>query len=742
MERLLMERFIEEESVLITDPAALLNMTQSCNREHLDEALKDRSTLTLIEKYHAYEEKVLKGHLGKTAALWMSFINHCHLVFMLLHSVKTNNIQLFHKCNGEMANIFFAFDGHNYSRYLTWLEVYLTNLENTHPGAKDLLSKGGFTGLYSQFGAYQRWCQTTSTRAQFYQKTLEMVDLIKDPDCPRAGKHRELEKAEVKKGEEAIQRTIVTIRNFRNPFTISDKDRLYSLASGAPVLMEVEMDVLQAETVDKAAKAEFIKRLQSREPASFFDPIKKKKLKTMEACNKKVTLTSSQGKVIHLGTPDGFFSKTNKAALLHYNLEDTTPKDLPYPKDALFIQDGMALLHVLTNLPPTCGEICLQVLDQMVAKKHFLFSTDSYHPGSIKAQERLRRGSSEKIILAGPATRKPYDFKMFLTNDDNKKQLCQLLLRVWSDQQAASRLERTEMAVLIVEGRAHQLLSSNGKVEVRELPTIYSNQEETDTRVVLYLHHAAALGYKNAVVRTPDTDIFVILLYHAHAIRLTIYLDTGSGKHRQLLNLSELAESLGEDYCATLLGFHVFSGEDCTSAFKGKGKVGPLKKLEKNPKFHRAFSQLGDNWNVKPEVLKQLEQFTCLIYGESRESSVDVVRAKLLRKMVGQDDKLTAKSKVDLARLPPCYDALKPHVQRVNHRVALNKRADESILEKPNPYDEEQGWMRTDGVLRPVWSCGPVLPTSLVDLLDTTEREQEEEEEEEFDSDDSIENDD
>ncbi|KAL3066061.1 hypothetical protein OYC64_016078 [Pagothenia borchgrevinki] len=54
--------------------------------------------------------------------------------------------------------------------------------------------------------------------------------------------------------------------------------------------------------------------------------------------------------------------------------------------------------------------------------------------------------------------------------------------------------------------------------------------------------------------------------------------------------------------------------------------------------------------------------------------------------------------------------------------------------------------MSTDGVLRPVWSCGPVLPTSLVDLLDTTEREQEdeeeEEEEEEFDSDDSIENDD
>ena len=155
---------------------------------------------------------------------------------------------------------------------------------------------------------------------------------------------------------------------------------------------------------------------------------------------------------------------SNKAAILDYLLEDTTPEDLPYPTDAMFIQDGKALLHTLTNLPPTWGEICLHVLDKMVAKKHFLFTTDSYHPQSIKAQERLRCRSSEKIILAGPTTRKPYDFKMFLANDDKKKQLCQLLLRVWSGRQAASRRERTEMAVLIVEGKAHQLVSSNGGV--------------------------------------------------------------------------------------------------------------------------------------------------------------------------------------------------------------------------------------------------------------------------------------
>lgn len=39
--------------------------------------------------------------------------------------------------------------------------------------------------------------------------------------------------------------------------------------------------------------------------------------------------------------------------------------------------------------------------------------------------------------------------------------------------------------------------------------------------------------------------------------------------------------------------------------------------------------------------------------------------------------------------------------------------------------------MRTDeGALEPVWSCGPVLPTSLVDLLDTDDSTGSEEDEE------------
>ena len=77
---------------------------------------------------------------------------------------------------------------------------------------------------------------------------------------------------------------------------------------------------------------------------------------------------------------------------------------------------------------------------------------------------------------------------------------------------------------------------------------------------------------KSFVVRTPDTDILMILLYNASKINFSIYLDHGSGKHCILINVTELSESFGPDYCSTLLGFYVFTGEDCTSALKRKGE--------------------------------------------------------------------------------------------------------------------------------------------------------------------------
>ena len=140
-----------------------------------------------------------------------------------------------------------------------------------------------------------------------------------------------------------------------------------------------------------------------------------------------------------------------------------------------------------------------------------------------------------------------------------------------------------------------------------------------------------------------------------------------------------------------------------------------------------SFRKLGDKWSVDQEVMDELEAFTCLMYGHAREKSVNAVRSIMLKKMVGENEELTTKSKVDLSRLPPCRGSLGPHISRVNYRLANYKRAHQAIFWCPKPYDPGQGWEKNEkGILEPVWSCGPVLPASLVDLLEKTAEEAEE----------------
>ena len=129
MERLLIEKFIEDGHVTITDPAALVNVVETCNRENVDLALHDETTKSIFEQLIAYADKVEAGELGKTAVFWMRVICHARLLLMLLYSINTNNLALFHKCNGDMADLFFAYDSPNYSRYQSTAIYFYSKLD-------------------------------------------------------------------------------------------------------------------------------------------------------------------------------------------------------------------------------------------------------------------------------------------------------------------------------------------------------------------------------------------------------------------------------------------------------------------------------------------------------------------------------------------------------------------------------------------------------------------------------------
>ncbi|KAF3844359.1 hypothetical protein F7725_007522, partial [Dissostichus mawsoni] len=100
LERLLFNVFLEEEKPDIPYEI-LFNLIHSCTSESLNSTLKDPTLLKLIGDYLQYQDKVRRGHLGKTGMFWLSMMDHARLVFMMDFAVKTNNFELFHHCNGR-----------------------------------------------------------------------------------------------------------------------------------------------------------------------------------------------------------------------------------------------------------------------------------------------------------------------------------------------------------------------------------------------------------------------------------------------------------------------------------------------------------------------------------------------------------------------------------------------------------------------------------------------------------------
>ena len=96
--------------------------------------------------------------------------------------------------------------------------------------------------------------------------------------------------------------------------------------------------------------------------------------------------------------------------------------------------------------------------------------------------------------------------------------------------------------------------------------------------------------------------------------------------------MSELASDLGDSFCQTLLGFYIYTGEDANSAFRGKGKVLPLKKLVKTAKHQDKFKELGNQWNISDDLINRLEEFLCLMYGFPHTKNVNEVRSAMLKK--------------------------------------------------------------------------------------------------------------
>ena len=552
----------------------------------------------------------------------------------------------------------------------------------------------------------------------------------------------------MKKAQEAVE-------SFLNPFMVEDHDKLVSLSSGASATPDIATDVLRAEKAGKEAREAFIKdRLEKND--NFFEPIKRLNLKTHGNMNKQMKVTTASNKVIQykqqgniafqlfvksqsqglqldlkelmtypltpvpfsIGTADGFLAKTDKSKSFQYLTKDCEDAPVPAPESTLVVYDGNAYFYYLKEIPANFSKICDKIFGMMSTTADAVFSTDMYSPNSVKSMERERRGCSDKLIIKGSSTKKPPNWKMFLANDENKTQFISLLCTVWSNPTNASKLQGRNV-ILIVEGAAYHLTSEDGKTtEKTEIESLRSTQEETDSRVVLYCMYGKDKGYQYIRIKSPDSDVFFILLHYALTLKeVVILFDTGTGNKQRLINVTELAEDYTQSYCTALMCLHAFTRCDTTSAFKGIGKIKPLKILQKTPRFAAVLSKLGEEWDITEDLIDDLEEFTCAIYGRARVHKVDELRHVRIKELCAKEDQLYPSKNVDLGTLPPCRRSLEQHIRRVNYQVGIWKR---SHIPKPDVPDvkADHGWVLKDDKPEPLWYTGDVLPQQLVDIAD------------------------
>lgn len=124
---------------------------------------------------------------------------------------------------------------------------------------------------------------------------------------------------------------------------------------------------------------------------------------------------------------------------------------------------------------------------------------DTYTPDSLKEATREKRGKGIRRKVSWK-TKMPADWKDFLCDSVNKKELFQLLT---SKVDSFDWEEGKE--VYVTSGKS--VLAHGVGTDMTDC-----NHEEADTRMIIHLLHALEDGAQNVQIRTVDTDVIVILI--------------------------------------------------------------------------------------------------------------------------------------------------------------------------------------------------------------------------------------
>ena len=110
--------------------------------------------------------------------------------------------------------------------------------------------------------------------------------------------------------------------------------------------------------------------------------------------------------------------------------------------------------------------------------------------------------------------------------------------------------------------------------------------------------------------------VLVCLEHIPESLKLWLEVDLYAKNSVRYIDVRKLFNKLGKDLCRVLPAFYVFTGSEYTAAFSRKGKIRPLKTLEKDKTAQTVFGDMGFSDDIQEEEFKVNEKFPCTLYGK------------------------------------------------------------------------------------------------------------------------------
>ena len=195
------------------------------------------------------------------------------------------------------------------------------------------------------------------------------------------------------------------------------------------------------------------------------------------------------------------------------------------------------------------------------------FVTNQSPEHSIKSNERSRRAAqaSTLVTIYGKNQATPAQWKKYLSSGKNNKGIILFLIHSWKDLQPEDFTGLTLSATCADKCWKFSPIKQSTVFETTEVVELECDHKEANTHLMLHAKYASDDDFFFVVVKSPDTNVFLLRVAMEQNLSADLYFITGNQNQSRMISLKKVRGDVGREMCNLMIGFHAFTGSETKS---------------------------------------------------------------------------------------------------------------------------------------------------------------------------------